>query len=93
MGSAVTKFRVGDRVAGMLPIIHTRWGSLAQYAAIKENAIALIPNGISFEHAAAMPLTSMTAVQALDNLVGATEGKRILIHAGAGGVGSFAVQW
>ena len=93
VGSAVTKFKVGDRVAGMLPILHTRWGAMAQFAAIKESAVALIPEAISFQEAAAVPLIAMTAVRGLDNLRGGTKGKRILIHAGAGGVGSFAVQW
>jgi len=66
---------------------------MAQFAAIKESAIAIIPENIGFQEAASVPLIAMTALGALDNLRGDPKGKRILIHAGAGGVGSFAVQW
>ena len=97
------KWPDGRRVAAMMPIVGSRWGSAAEYVAVDVEALAVIPDGVSLEQAAALPLTSLTAVQALEKVKdlvrrdGTTPEiklkKRILIQAGAGGVGSFAIQY
>ena len=94
VGAEVHEFAVGDRVAAMLPLMHTPWGSLAEYAAVDEVHAAHVPEGLDLKDAASFPLVSLTALKALGRLRGATQkGKRILVQAGAGGVGTFAVQW
>jgi len=88
-----TKFRYGDRVAAMLPLLGSSWGAAADYVAVDASLVAKIGPDIDYADAAAMPLVSLTAMQALDKIKGDTKGKKILIHAGAGGVGSFAIQY
>ncbi|GMH80214.1 hypothetical protein TrST_g7794 [Triparma strigata] len=92
VGSDVTNLSVGDRVAATQPIIHTRWGTLAEFSAVDASHAAIVPASISLRDAAAVSLVGLTAVQALSN-VKTKRGDRILIHAGSGGLGSFAVQW
>lgn len=89
---------MGDRVAAMIAIIGSRWGTAAEYVAVNEDWAALIPGNVSYQSAAAIPLTSLTVLQAFDHLETKTElknnkKKRILIQAGAGGVGTFAIQY
>ncbi|KAK9906497.1 hypothetical protein WJX75_002925 [Coccomyxa subellipsoidea] len=66
-------------------------GTYAEYYAAKEDDLAIPPVTMSFEEAGATPLAALTAYQALE-AAGVKEGQRVLIHAGAGGVGTFAVQ-
>lgn len=56
------------------------------------HTVSLIPQGVSFEDAAAIPCAGYTAYQALFHKMNASKGQTILIHAGAGGVGGFAIQ-
>lgn len=65
--------------------------SIPLQVVIPEAALAPIPDGMSFEEAAATPLAALTAWQALD-MCRLAAGQRVLIHAGAGGVGTFAIQ-
>jgi NADPH:quinone reductase-like Zn-dependent oxidoreductase len=67
-------------------------GTVAEFVSIKSNLVAKKPTNISFEEAAGLPLAGLTAIQALER-VGIKENDRILIHAGSGGVGSFAIQY
>lgn len=67
-------------------------GGYAEYVVIDEAMAIAIPNGWSFEQAAAMPEVFLTAFQALDWLAGLGEGEHLLIHAGASGVGTAAIQ-
>jgi len=94
-GSAVAadRFKVGDRVAAMLPLLGSKWGSCAQFVAVSAEFVAHVPDVVSLDHAAAMPLVALTALQGLEKLKMPVVGKTILVQAGAGGVGSFAVQW
>jgi NADPH:quinone reductase-like Zn-dependent oxidoreductase len=92
VGADVTTFKVGDRVAATQPIVHTRWGTLSEYSAVDASHAALVPESVSLRDAAAVSLVGLTAVQALAN-VATSPGDTILIHAGSGGLGSFAVQW
>ena len=91
--SSSSTFRVGERVAAMLPIYGSRWGAHAEFVAVNEAFLARVGNETDFVSAAAMPLAALTVVQSFRNLQGNTQDKKILIHAGAGGVGIFAVQY
>ncbi|KAL3924098.1 MAG: hypothetical protein SGILL_001253 [Bacillariaceae sp.] len=92
-GANVTQFQEGDRVAAFLPLLGSRWGSSAEFVAVREAHLCNIPESTSFVKAAALPLVALTVVQAFDYLEGPTRGKKILIQAGAGGVGTFAIQY
>jgi NADPH:quinone reductase-like Zn-dependent oxidoreductase len=86
VGPGVTRFAQGDAVFG------NAIGVYAQYVVAKEAELAFKPLTVDHIHAAATPLASLTAWQALFEVAGLEEGQRILIHGAAGGVGSFAVQ-
>ncbi|MGM0738599.1 MAG: NAD(P)H-quinone oxidoreductase [Bacteroidota bacterium] len=87
VGSKVTQYRPGDRVFGLLP-----GGGYAQRCVIHEEMAMPVPDAFSFEQAAAVPEAFLTAWQALSWLGGIGEGERVLIHAGASGVGTAAIQ-
>jgi len=82
----------GDAVFGSVNHWRTR-GSYAEQAAVPSLALALKPQSLSFEEAAAVPCAALTAWDAVVRIAKARAGQRILIHAGAGGVGHFAVQF
>jgi len=91
--SAGGKFQPGDRVAAMLPLMGSRWGAHADYVVVEEGLLAAIGDSTSFETAAAAPLAALTALQSFQKLPkDGTEKKKLLVHAGAGGVGTFAIQ-
>lgn len=90
VGAEVTRFRVGDEVWSSPR--HTRPGTYAEYVAIDEREVARKPKNLTHEEAASMPLVGLTAYQCLVDKGRLREGERVLIHAGAGGVGSFAIQ-
>lgn len=87
IGEKVRHFKPGDRVMGMVPM-----GSYADYVAVEEAHLAVIPESLSFEEAGAAPTVALTAWQALFEYGHLQPGQRILIQAGAGGVGHAAVQ-
>jgi NADPH:quinone reductase-like Zn-dependent oxidoreductase len=101
VGAKVTHFRPGDNVFGMCiknpkaegvqAWVH-RDGSYAEYACTPESGLALKPESVTFEQAAATPIAALTALQGLRNKGGVQPGQEVLIHGAAGGVGSFAVQ-
>ena len=90
LGSAVTRFKVGDEVFSRPDI--SRDGAYAEFIIIVESELALKPHSIDHIHAAAMPLAGLTAWQSLFDAGGLAAGQRVLIHAAAGGVGHLAVQ-
>ena len=90
IGNDVSDFEIGDEIYARVP--QDQMGTLAEFVAIKSDVVAKKPANVSFEEAAALPLTGLTAIQALER-VGIRENDRVLIHAGSGGVGSFAVQY
>jgi NADPH:quinone reductase-like Zn-dependent oxidoreductase len=89
-GSAVTRFKQGDAVYSRPDIV--RNGAYAEYIAVRESEVAAKPATISHVEAASLPLVSITAWEALFTTANLSKGQRVLIHAGAGGVGSIAVQ-
>ncbi|DBB11254.1 TPA: hypothetical protein ACH3X3_006694 [Trebouxia sp. C0006] len=90
---ADSEFVKGDRVFALSPdwSFRSKWGCYAEYATIKSSLLARIPDSISFEQAAALPMVSLTAMQALE-AAQVKSGQRVLIHGGSGGVGSAGVQ-
>ena len=91
-GGSVTSVKVGDRVWGYLGMKPPgRHAAAAQYLTIRADQIAVAPSRVSLEEAAALPLTGLTAVQALRALR-VEKGQRVLIAGGNGGVGSTAIQ-
>ncbi|QDJ58865.1 NADP-dependent oxidoreductase [Weissella hellenica] len=92
VGDKVTEFKIGDKVFARPDIDPIgRNGSYAEYTAVKDDKLALKPENISFEEAAAVPLAGLTALQMLRQL-NLEAGQKILIQGGAGGVGIFAIQ-
>jgi NADPH:quinone reductase-like Zn-dependent oxidoreductase len=89
-GPDVTRLKKGDPVYSRPDI--ARNGAYAQYIVARESEVALKPGTIDHIHAAAIPLAALTAWQSLFDMAGLTAGQTVLIHAAAGGVGSFAVQ-
>jgi NADPH:quinone reductase-like Zn-dependent oxidoreductase len=85
VGSAVTRFAVGDEVYGF------GRGSFAEYAVAPEGKLARKPANLSFEQAAAVPVSAATALQALD-LGRVQPGQQLQVSGASGGVGSYAVQ-
>lgn len=90
VGSAVSKFKVGDEVYARPADF--RIGTFAEYIAANENDLALKPKNISMEEAAAIPLVGLTAWQALVEIANLQKGQKVFIQAGSGGVGTFAIQ-
>ncbi len=90
VGNAVKTFKVGDEVYTRPH--KDRIGTLAEFIAAKESAIALKHKSISFEEAASIPLVGLTSWQALLDRGHMRPGDRVFIPAGSGGVGTFAIQ-
>jgi len=90
VGPEVTRVRAGDEVFARLE--KNRMGGLAEAVAADERVVAKKPERASFEEAASIPLAGLTALQALREVAALVAGQRVLIHAGAGGVGSLAIQ-
>ena len=88
LGEGVTSFNVGERVFARLPL--NSIGAFAEYVAVDAAALARVPEYLSDEEAAGVPLTALTVMQAFD-LMGAQPGKTIFISGGTGGVGAMAI--
>lgn len=90
VGVNVRNYKIGDRVFARPET--TNQGTYAEYTAIDSHLLAKIPENISFEEAACVPLAALTAWQCLYDFGNVKQGDKVLIHAGAGGVGTFAIQ-
>ncbi len=93
IGDSVSSFKVGDKVHAYCrkPVI--QWGTYAEYVCFDAVHVAHVPENLSLAQAAAIPLAALTAWQSLFEIYHLKKGQTILVHAGAGGVGSFAVQF
>ncbi len=89
-GADVSAFAIGDAVYARVP--QEQMGSLAEYLVCEHKIASRKPDIISFEEAAGLPLAGLTAIQALER-VNLQKDEKVLIHAGSGGVGSFAIQY
>lgn len=87
LGRDAGRFQVGERVMALLP-----GGGYAELARVHENLVLPIPERLTFEQAAAVPEAFLTAYEALLRTANLAPGERVLIHAGASGVGSAALQ-
>jgi len=92
VGEGVTTLVPGDRVMGMIGFPVTG-GAYAEYAIADAEDLAIVPEELDLIAAAGVPLAALTAWQALFEVAELESGQKILIHAGAGGVGHFAVQF
>lgn len=92
VGEGVEGFAPGDAVYGMTGGVGGVQGSLAQYAAVDARLLAHAPSSMPLEEAAALPLVFITAWEGLVDRAQVHAGQRVLVIAGAGGVGSMAVQ-
>lgn len=89
VGSQVKDFAKGDRVFTRLPI--QKIGAFAEYVAVEQDAVAKMPDGYDFNTAAAIPLTGLTAYQAIVEELEAKPGETLLIPGGSGSFGQMAV--
>ena len=90
IGRKVTRFQPGDEVFSRTDL--ARQGTYAEYVAADETIVARKPENLTFEEAASIPLVGLTAWQALIDVAKMKNDEKVLIHAGSGGVGSFAIQ-
>lgn len=90
VGADTTQWKVGDQVYGLADI--SRDGTYAEYVTVRASTIASKPKSVDHVHAAAIPMTALTAWRALFDAASLSAGQKVLIHAAAGGVGAFAVQ-
>jgi len=91
-GSGVTAFRPGDEVYGMVGGVGGVPGTLAEEAVVDAELLAHKPKNLSMRHAAALPLSVITAWEGLVDRAKVHADQTVLIHAGAGGIGHVAVQ-
>jgi NADPH:quinone reductase-like Zn-dependent oxidoreductase len=89
-GNEVSDFEIGDLVYSRVP--QEQMGTIAEFVAVTSAAVSKKPGNISFEEAASLPLAGLTALQSLE-YAGIKANDKVLIHAGSGGVGSFAIQY
>lgn len=91
VGPEVSNVQIGDEVIGLLDF--KRNGAYAEYVAVEAPNLARKPGSLDHVRAAAVPLAALTAWQSLFDVAGLTSGQTVLIHAAAGGVGHYAVQF
>lgn len=87
VGSEVTDFKVGDEAFGSAILLNGGSGSFAQFLVAGSANSFLKPDGLDFTQAAALPLAGASAAQAIEDHLKLSQGQRILIHGGAGGIG------
>jgi NADPH:quinone reductase-like Zn-dependent oxidoreductase len=92
VGPGVNAFRPGDEVYGMVGGVGGIQGTLAELVVANADLIALKPKSLSMRQAAALPLVTITAWEGLVDRAKVRKGQKVLIHAGAGGVGHLAIQ-
>lgn len=92
VGPGVTAFRSGDEVFGMVGGVGGLQGTLAEFISADAALLASKPKSLTMQQAAALPLVTITAWEGLVDRAAVSAGQRVLIHAGAGGVGYAAIQ-
>jgi alcohol dehydrogenase len=91
-GNVPSDFKQGDEVYGQASVSRGGSGAFAESALVDQDAIAHKPKTLNYEEAAALPLVGVSAWQALVENIGLSKGQKILIHGGAGGIGSISIQ-
>jgi NADPH:quinone reductase len=92
IGEGVTTFKIGDEVYGLTGGVRGLPGSLAEYAAVDADLLAIKPKNLEMREAAAIPLVFLTAWEGLVDAARVHQGQRVLVQGGAGGVGHIAAQ-
>jgi NADPH2:quinone reductase len=92
VGTGVTRFRPGDEVYGMTGGVGGHQGSLAEFAAVDADLLALKPGNLGMREAAALPLVFITAWEGLVDRADISAGQKVLVRGGGGGVGHIAIQ-
>jgi len=92
VGAGVSEFKRGDEVFGMVGGVGGLQGTLAEYAVVDADLITRKPKKLTMREAAGLPLSVITAWEGLVDRANVGPGERVLVHAGAGGVGHIAVQ-
>jgi alcohol dehydrogenase len=92
VAEGIPHFKQGDEVYGQPSVIRGGSGAFAEMAFANADTIAHKPKTLSHEEAAGLPLVGVSAWQALVETIGLSSGQKILIHGGAGGIGSIAIQ-
>lgn len=92
-GPNASSFRVGEKVMAYCrkPVVQA--GTFAEYVAVESDAVAKAPKSIGLREASGLPLAGLTAWQALFDFANLSAGQTVLVHAGAGGVGGFGLQF
>jgi NADPH:quinone reductase-like Zn-dependent oxidoreductase len=92
LGENVSEFRIGDEVYGQALVLNGGSGAVAQVCSSNVANTSLKPESVDFLQAAALPLVGASAIQALEEHIKLKSKQKILIHGGAGGIGSIAIQ-
>ncbi len=92
IGEGVENFSVGNKVYGSANALSGASGAFAEFAAVPVGNLAKMPKNFDFKEAAAVVLTGVSAVQAITEHFNLQSGQKILIHGGAGGIGTIAIQ-
>ncbi len=92
VGQDVQNFKVGDEVYGQAITLNGGSGAFAEFLSSTSQNAAKKPSSINFDEAAALPLVSVSALQALEDEIHVQSGQKVLIHGGAGGIGHIAIQ-
>jgi alcohol dehydrogenase len=92
VGAGVSGFNVRDEVYGQASVMSGGSGAFAEMALANADSVAHKPKSLSHQEDAGLPLVGVSAWQALVETIGLTKGQKILIHGGAGGIGSIAIQ-
>jgi len=93
VGREVKNFQIGDEVFAYCRKPEVQWGAYAEFICLDAEVVALKPKNLSFAQAASIPLVGLTAWQCLFDAGKLQKGEKVLVHAGAGGVGSMAIQF
>lgn len=92
VGKNVVNFKMGDEVYGTAIILSGGSGAFAEIASVNPDRISIKPSNIDFIQTASLPLVGSSAIQTLEEEIKLKENQKILIHGGAGGIGSIAIQ-
>lgn len=91
-GEGVTGFAAGEAVVLKSDVSQGRWGTYAEFISVEPNLAAKLPPGFPLDQAASLPIAGLTSLHGLLTHAELKPGEKVFIHAGSGGVGSFAVQ-
>ncbi|HEX7042656.1 MAG TPA: NADP-dependent oxidoreductase [Patescibacteria group bacterium] len=92
VGESVENFKVGDKVFGQAGVLNGGSGAMAEFALATSSKVISMPSNLDFPESASLPLVGVSAIQAIEEEINIQKDQKILIHGGAGGIGSIAIQ-